>query len=272
MRAALVPLCLLIPLGVASASPSEEHKVANYLRGMAHRSSAIVDEARARYAKTPDAHKRAPLEKALTLRLPPKVRAFCAEELGRMAHKRSADVLLKSAIRDPDAIVRGAAADALRRVQAPDAVRALSRTLRSRLTSDRIRAAHALGRLGDVAAVPHVLYRWSARSGDFPRVYFQQVNQLSYIQDFDVEVASTSFIADPFVSTIQDGSVQAVKVLATEITFSTTERLAYQGALQKLTGQKHKTLRQWRGWWKRNAARLTRARAAPDASAPTTGR
>ena len=31
------------------------------------------------------------------------------------------------------------------------------------------------------------------------------VNQLSYIQDFDVEVAQTSFIADPIVGIIQDG-------------------------------------------------------------------
>ena len=31
------------------------------------------------------------------------------------------------------------------------------------------------------------------------------VNQLSYIQDFDVEVAQTSFIADPIIGIIQDG-------------------------------------------------------------------
>jgi len=31
------------------------------------------------------------------------------------------------------------------------------------------------------------------------------VNQLSYIQDYDVEVAQTSFIADPIVGVIQDG-------------------------------------------------------------------
>jgi type II secretory pathway component GspD/PulD (secretin) len=31
------------------------------------------------------------------------------------------------------------------------------------------------------------------------------VNQLSYIQDFDVEVAQTSFIADPIVGIVQDG-------------------------------------------------------------------
>jgi type II secretory pathway component GspD/PulD (secretin) len=31
------------------------------------------------------------------------------------------------------------------------------------------------------------------------------VNQLSYIQDFDVEVAQTSFIADPIIGVIQDG-------------------------------------------------------------------
>jgi type II secretory pathway component GspD/PulD (secretin) len=37
------------------------------------------------------------------------------------------------------------------------------------------------------------------------RANLTMVNQISYIQDFDVEVAQTSFIADPIVGIIQDG-------------------------------------------------------------------
>lgn len=55
---------------------------------------------------------------------------------------------------------------------------------------------------------------------------------------------------------MSEGAVQAAKVLASEVTLSTTERNAYRGALEKLTGAKHKSLRSWRAYWKLNAARL----------------
>lgn len=197
MRMALPLFCLLaapwVAVSALGAEPGArtdgETRVAHLVRGMAHRSEPIVAEAQRRYADAPDADKRVPLEAALAARLPKAVRAFCVRELGRLADGRSAPVLLKTAVRDAEASIRSAAVRALRGIDAPNKVAHLARALRSRRTSDRVHAAHALGELGDITAAPHVLYRWSARSGDFPRGYFAQTKQLSYVGDFDVEVA-----------------------------------------------------------------------------------
>ncbi|MEQ8765853.1 MAG: hypothetical protein RL885_18180 [Planctomycetota bacterium] len=43
------------------------------------------------------------------------------------------------------------------------------------------------------------------------RAYVTMINQVSYIQDFDVEVAQTSFIADPQIGVIPDGIVLDVR-------------------------------------------------------------
>ena len=137
----------------------------------------------------------------------------------------------------------------------------LGRALNSRYANVRVRAAEALGGLGDVMAAPYLITRWEKRSGDFPRAYFANVRQISYIQDFDVEVAQTSFIADPIIGVLQEGVVQAVQVEATEQTFTRVERPAYVGALQKLSGEDFGTdIRAWRRWWKDNEARLVEER------------
>jgi len=43
------------------------------------------------------------------------------------------------------------------------------------------------------------------------RAHITVVNQISYVQDFDVEVAQTSFIADPVIGVIQDGLTLSVR-------------------------------------------------------------
>ena len=43
------------------------------------------------------------------------------------------------------------------------------------------------------------------------RAYAAMLNQITYIQDFDVEVATASFIADPVVGVISDGIVLDVR-------------------------------------------------------------
>ena len=203
----------------------------------------------------------APLAQALRCR-PTSLRLFAAEALGRLGTPLAVPPLLKRAIEDPEASVRAAAADALRAIGEPSTVHPLGRALQSRYVDVRVRAAEALARLGDEVGAAYVVRRWEARSGDFPRAYFTTVRQISYIQDFDVEVAQTSFIADPIVGVLQEGVVQAVKVLATEQTFSTIERSAYTGALRDLSGvDLGNDVSAWRRWWDENEPQLLEARA-----------
>jgi hypothetical protein len=184
-----------------------------------------------------------------------------------MGNPLAVPALLKRSIYDPTPEVRREVARALHAMGEPSTVHPLGRALESRDEEVRIRAAEALAELGDELAYPYVIYKWEKRSGDFPRVYFSQARQISYIQDFDVEVAQTSFIADPIVGVLQEGTVNAIKILATEATFSLRERVAYQGALSQLAGTDlGSEVKAWKSFWAENGDRLLEERSKRYAS------
>jgi hypothetical protein len=245
----------------AAEQKDGEQRVLAWLGMIGSEKADRVAEGRRRMALEEKRFKLAPLAQALRCQ-PTSLRVYAAEELGRLADPLGVPALLKRTIDDPDATVRAAAADALREIGEPSTVHPLGRALESRYADVRVRAAEALARLEDEVGAAYVLYKWEKRSGDFPRVYFTSVRQIGYIQDFDVEVAQTSFIADPVVGTLQEGVVQAVKVLATEDTFTTVERVAYQNALEHLTGEHlGPKVGAWRRWWDDNEKRLLDQRA-----------
>jgi hypothetical protein len=249
------------PAREAAEQKAGESRVLGLLAMVASEDEERVKEARRRMALEEPRFKLAPLAKALRCN-PVSLRVYAAEELARLDDPLGVPALLKRAIHDPEEKVRIAAVDALREIGEPSTVHPLGRALESRYAEVRARAADALGRLGDALAAPYVIRKWEARSGDFPRVYLSTVRQISYIQDFDVEVAQTSFIADPIVGVLQEGAVQAMKVLATEQTFYTIERVAYEGALKNLSGEDlGSDVRAWRRWWNENEGRLLEQRA-----------
>jgi len=249
------------PAREAAEQQAGEARVLALLGAIASEEPERVANARRRLAVEDARFKLAPLAKALRCQ-PASLRIYAAEELGRLDDPLAVPALLKRAVQDPDENVRAAVVDALREIGEPSTVHPLGRALDSRYVEVRVAAAQALGRLGDEVGAAYLIKKWEARSGDFPRVYFSQVRQISYIQDFDVEVAQTSFIADPVVGVLQEGVVQAMKVLATEQTFSTIERVAYQNALENLSGQGlGGDVRAWRRWWNQNEDALLEQRA-----------
>ena len=249
------------PQREAAAQKAGEARVLRLLAMVASEKEDRVREARRLMPLEDDAYKLAPLAKALRCK-PASLRVYAAEELGRLDDPLAVPALLKRAIYDEEPKVRQAVAEALREIDEPSTVHPLGRALDSKSQDVRIRAAEVLAVLGDELAMPYVIKRWEARSGDFPRVYFAQMRQISYIQDFDVEVAQTSFIADPVVGVLQEGVVQAMKILATETTFTTVERVAYEDALGKISGQElGSDVRAWRQWWNENERRLLEQRA-----------
>ncbi|MHC5009519.1 MAG: HEAT repeat domain-containing protein [Planctomycetota bacterium] len=237
------------PAREAEAQREGEQRVLRLLAMIGSEDGDRVREARRRMAQEDAGFKLAPLAQALRCR-PASLRIFAAEELARLADPLAVPALLVRTVDDPDEAVRTAAARALREIDAPGTVEPLARALWSRHADVRVRAAAALAELGDEHAAGYVIRRWEARSGDFTRVYFAQIEQISYIQDFDVEVASTSFIADPVVGVLQPGLVHDVRILATVHTFTTVERVAYHDALKRLSGRDLGTdVRAWRRWW-----------------------
>ena len=225
-----------------------EAKVWACLAAVASDDAARVRRGRRQLATLPAAHQLAPLARALRCE-PSRLRVFAAESLARLGDPLAVPALLKRAVDDPEEQVRRAAADALRTIDAPGTLHPLARALWSSDSTVRVRAAEALGHIGDVAAAPYVVARWEKRSGAFARAYFTQIDQFSYIQDFDVEVASTSFIADPLVGVLQQGVVQDVRIHATEQITTKVEQVAYANALRRLSGLDHgHDVQAWRRW------------------------
>ena len=274
MQHVTLPLCLLSLLvpAIAWGAPSpqkaaakkaavrpEGEKVVLALLGqIGTEKPERVKRARRLMALMDDAHKLRPLAIALGCK-PASLRRYAAGELARLGEEKAVPALLKSALHDKNASVRLAAVKALRTLDCPSTVVPLGRALQSRSSTLRHRAAEALGELGDALAWPYLIKRWQGRSGDFPQVYFTQVRQVSYIQDFDVEVASTSFIADPIVGVLQPGLVHSIKIVATE----QIETTWWRASLMKLAGQDlGRKLGAWEAHWRKNKDSLLAKRAA----------
>ena len=105
----------------------------------------------------------------------------------------------------------------------------------------RIRSANVLAELGHpdavaaiAAAGPRALAGQLA--GGSTRGHVAFLNQQAYVRDFDVEVASAAFIADPVVDALQSGVVLDATV-ASVITVRTRVLSSYRGALRRLTGR-----------------------------------
>ncbi len=199
---------------------------------------------------------------AYALRSPSeRLRLLAAEELGALRNRRAIRPLLHRAVFDPSEAMRHAAIDAARAIGDANLVMPLVRALGSEDATVRMHAADAIARVGDVRGVQYLVYQIEKRGGGAPRAYSMFAAQLSFIQDFDVEVAQTAFIADPIVSTMQEGTVLDVQVVATEQTSYLVEREVIHGALSRLTGATDvkNVPGAWAAWYREHGAELTAA-------------
>ena len=109
----------------------------------------------------------------------------------------------------------------------------------------RVRVAEALGnaqsdefveplmdRLYVLAAAPK-----GGGAGRPPHAYVFIGTQTAYVQDFDVEVARSSSVADPVVNALTTGSVLDVGVINTSEVTIVAEARAVRGALQRIVGE-----------------------------------
>ncbi len=217
--------------------------------------------ARASLDTVADEHKLEPMAFALRSRNEA-VRTLAAEELGKLNNRRSLRPLLHRAVFDPSEGVRHAAIDAAKSIGDANLIAPLVGALGSDDGKVRMNAARAIARAGDPRGVRYLVYRFEARGGGGGRAYSMFANQLTFIQDFDVEVAQTAFIADPIPGVIQEGVVLDVKVVATQQTSYFVEREIVHGALQRLTGANDVENKDgaWAAWFKEHGDELTAAR------------
>jgi hypothetical protein len=189
------------------------------------------------------------------------VRTFSAKELGRIGDRRGLRPLIWRALHDPDAGVRSTAVAAAKSIGDPNLLAPFVSAMWSSNEKVRANAATGVVELGDTLAVRYLVYRFEAHGGGAPRCYFTSVSQLSFIQDFDVEVAQTAFIADPIVGVIQDGIVLDVQVVATSAEGYIFEREVVHNSLRTLTGatEVKNEPGAWAAWWKVNHERYETA-------------
>lgn len=150
--------------------------------------------------------------------------------------------VLRTAVVDRSKTVRKDVLDIVR----PSADRAdvdyLASGLGHRSPKVRMRTAQALGNLGHKGAIdllvragPVAALGLADGGGATTRAHVAFLRQTSYIRDFDVEVASAAFIADPKVDVLQEGSVLDATVMGVSV--QRTIRRYYQRALKQLSGK-----------------------------------
>jgi len=178
--------------------------------------------------------------------------------------------VLRTTIVDGHGAVRQAAADLIRdRGRATDAaIHYLAPGLMHSNAKVRVRTAEAFAALGNAEAVKVLVLagpnagKALAAADQGVRGHVAFLNQQAYIRDFDVEVASAAFIADPKVDVLQSGTVLDVTVAGVF-----EERVivrAYHQALKKLArSDPGADPRAWPTW-------LANLQPAPPVPAPTT--
>lgn len=190
-----------------------------------------------------------------------------AREVGARLLARSDDVdvlrpLLHAAVMDREPSVRAAAAESLASIGNPDVVKPLAKAMWSDVPAVRMNGAEALGTVGGVRSVEWLVARVATSGGPGGRNHLFVGSQVSYISDFDVEIAQAAQIGDPIVSTIREGVTLDARVLNVREEFTVAERRVVYEALRRATG---KSLGDdpvaWKSWLDGDGRKELQARA-----------
>jgi hypothetical protein len=201
-------------------------------------------------------------------------RAFATFALRRLFPGQEVKLHLSRAVLDGSSDVRHEAALALRDAEEPALLLPVLKALGSSSTAVRANAAEALGHMGYPEAVAPLVGHLTAvdalaqSGGGYhpPASNIFVGKQVTYVQDYDVEVAQGSAIADPIVNTLMEGAVLDVRVLALSQSKIASEKAAVRTALANLTGGH--TTKAWLDWWKEHGDEWTARASSPSPSSP----
>ena len=213
-------------------------------RGLAARELAIAELGRVTDRETLGA------ELALELgHSSPRRRSFAAQAIGRLLPGERLKALCTHAVLDRSTEVRHHASRALGASGSTAVLAPLVRALGSERGRVQLQAAEALGQVGLAAGVEPLMGALAAAA----RRGTGAGRQVSYVQDFDVEVALAAAVADPQINTLIEGAVLDVGVISvSEVSFATHSRVI-RTSLERLTGERPgRTARAWEEWWRRN--------------------
>jgi len=110
----------------------------------------------------------------------------------------------------------------------------------------------------------------------FQRAELSVLQQHAYIQDFDVEVATGSSIADPVVNTLVEGAVLDVRVIGVSgggAPSARRQRQALRSAIEQLAGVKvGRHTSNWKSWWRDTPHNPANVPPATTPGGPTPGK
>ena len=194
----------------------------------------------------------------------PRIRAFAALGLRRLAAGSEVKALVTRAVLDGSAQVRRECALALRDARDEAVTLPVLRALGSRAAAVRENAIEALGTMNYPAAVEPLIARLGALASapggggawKAPASHIFVGKQFAFIQDFDVEVAQGAAVADPQVNTLVEGALLDVRVIGMSEMTVAVESRKVRNALKDLTGANPgDTSRAWLTWWEQNPSR-----------------
>ena len=195
-----------------------------------------------------------------------KVRIASARLLAEIGDESALRPLIFSGARDKDAGVRREAVLAAASLGHDDTAVPFTKALNSKNQRLVANAAEALALLGDQRAAGYIVKRLRSH-GSSTRNVVSFLNQVSYIRDYDVEIAQASNIANPDVATINEGVVLDIKVLDASFTKTWVEPILVK-AFNELVGQRLSSAAEVRAWFAENADTLPQYPKKPAARAP----
>jgi hypothetical protein len=252
--------------GVAATRvPADEARTRSLLRSAASADPVIADAARTALAGAPEPI----LVKACLALLrdgAPQVRAACCRTLGEIGDEAALTPLIFSGARDNDPEVRKAAVLAAASFGHDDTAIPFVRALGSENLRLVANAAQALAVLGDQRAAGYVVKRLVSH-GSSGRNFVSFLKQISYVRDYDVEIAQASNIANPEVATLQEGVILDAKVLDAAYTRTWVEPILLD-ALGQLVGRPIRSVAEAQRWMDEEGASVPGFPEKPSGRAP----
>lgn len=265
----------LLPAEVEAASapmaakplevPGNVERTRKLVRTLASGAAPLAQAARLALARADDALL---LEAALSMLFEHevKVRIAAVRILGQLGDESALRPLIFCGARDADSAVRREAVLAASSFGHDDTAVPYTRALASSNLRLAANAAEALALLGDQRSAGYIVKRLRSH-GSSSRNMVAFLNQVSYVRDYDVEIAQASNIANPDVATISEGVVLDVKVNDAAYTRTWIEPLLVK-AFNEVVGENLRSKREVDTWWAEHGRNMPQFPKKPGGRAP----
>ena len=250
---------------VVTAKAEDVKRALGLVRRIAGADVVLRDAARLAWVRTDETLRIAAAKQALLDGKPAVRRTACAL-LAELSDESTLKALIFSGARDQDESVRRRAVEAALSYGHDDLAIPFVRALGSSNQRLAANAAEALAQIGDARAAGYIVKRLTSH-GHSTRNFVAFVNQISYVRDYDVEIAQASNIANPDIGTIMEGVILDARVLDAAITKTWIEPILVD-SLSQLAGRPLRSKAEAIEWYAANKDRLPGFPEKPGRRAP----